>query len=82
MKTLSHTEQKTWHVHSFGKRNVFRLHLNESSEGFCQRGRRSTSFHVYGPKTEKAQEPTAESLVKGIWRPRVSEAEWKVWEGV
>ena len=28
----SSTERKTWQVHSFGKRNVFRLHLNESGE--------------------------------------------------
>ena len=27
-------------------------------------------FHVDGPKTEKAREPTAESLVPGIWRLR------------
>ena len=27
----SRTEQKTWQVYSFWKRNVFRLHLNESS---------------------------------------------------
>ena len=32
----SSMEQKTWQVYSFGKRNVFRLHLNESREGFCQ----------------------------------------------
>ena len=56
--------------------------MNESREGFCRRGRRRSSFHVDGPKTEKAQEPTVESQVKGIWRPRVSEAEWRVWEGV
>ena len=24
----SSTEQETWQVYSFGKRNVFRLHLN------------------------------------------------------
>ena len=59
----------------------FRLDLNESREGFCQRGR-GMSFHVDGPKTEKAQEPKVESLVRGIWRLRVSEAEWRVWEGV
>ena len=28
------TEQETWHVYNFGKRNVFRLDLNESREGF------------------------------------------------
>ena len=32
----SRTEQKTWRqAYSFGKRNVFRLHLNESREDFC-----------------------------------------------
>ena len=31
----------------------FRLHFNESREGFCRRGR-GRSFHVDGPKTEKA----------------------------
>ena len=59
------TEQKTWQVYNFGKRNVFRLDLNESREGFCWRGR-GRSFHVDGPKTEKAREPTVESLVRGI----------------
>jgi len=34
----SSTEQKTWQVYSLGKRNVFRLHLNESRERFCRRG--------------------------------------------
>ena len=53
--------------------------MNESREGFCQKGR-GRSFHVDGPKTEKAQEPTVESLVQGIWRLTVSEAEWRVWE--
>ena len=28
----SSMEQKMWQVYSFGKRNVFRLHLNESRE--------------------------------------------------
>ena len=48
----SSTEQKTWQVYSFGKRNVFSLHLNESRAGFCRRGR-GRSFHVEGPKTER-----------------------------
>ena len=43
-------------VYSFGKRNILRFDLNESREG----------FHVEGQQTEKAQEPTAESLVQGI----------------
>ena len=35
-----------------------------------------------GPKTEKARKPTVESLVRGIWRPRVSEVERRAREGV
>ena len=58
----SSTEQKTWRVYSFWKINVFRLHLNESREGFYRRGR-GRSLHIDGPKTEKAREPTVESLV-------------------
>ena len=75
------TEQKTWQVYNFWKRNVFRLDLNESRKGFCCRGR-GRSFHVDGPRTEKAREPTVESLVRGIWKLRVSEAEWRVQESV
>ena len=75
------TEQKTWQFNNFGKRNVFRLDLNESREGFCRRGR-GRLFHVDGPKTEKVREPTVQSLVRKIWRLRVSEAERRVWEGV
>ena len=41
----SSTKQKTLQVCSFRKRNVFKLHLNESGEGFCRRGR-GRSFHV------------------------------------
>ena len=37
------TEQKTWEVHNFGKRNVFRLDLNESREGFCRRDNTTTA---------------------------------------
>ena len=73
----SSTEQKTWQVYNFGKSNVFRLDLNDSREVFCRRGRGS-SFHVDGPKTEKAREPAMKSLVGGIWRLRVSEAEQRV----
>ena len=75
------TEQKTWQVYNFGKRNVFRLDLNECRESFCRRGRGRSSC-VDGLKTEKAQEPTVESLVQGIWRLRVSETERRVREGV
>ena len=48
-------------VSCFGKRNVLRLDVKESREGFCRRGR-GRSFHVEGPKTEKAREPTVGSL--------------------
>ena len=65
------TGQKTWQS---WERNIFRFDLKESGEGFCQRGKRR-SFHVERPKTQKALEPTVESLVKGIWRLGLSEAE-------
>ena len=61
----------------FVKRHVFRLDLNESREGFCRRGR-GRSFQVDGPKTEMARKPTAERLVRGIWRLRVSEVERRI----
>ena len=64
-----------------GKINVFRLDMKESRKGFCRRGR-GRSFHVDGPKTEKAREPTVENLVREIWRLRVSEVERRVHEGV
>ena len=64
-----------------GKRAGFRLHLNESREGFLLE-RKGKFIHVDGPKTEKVWEPAVESLVKQIWRLRVSEAERRVQEGV
>ena len=70
----SSTEQKTWQVHSFGKQNVFRLHLNESREGFCRR-ERGRSLPVDGPDREKAREPRMESVVRGIGRLSVSDPE-------
>ena len=41
------------------KENVLRFDGKESREGFCRIGR-GKSFHVEGPKTEKAREPTVE----------------------
>ena len=97
-RTNARTERKIWPVYFGGNRNVFGFDLKESIEGFCRRVR--GSFHVDGPKTEKAREPimeclvreptvesllrkpTVESLVQEIWRLRISEAEWKVGEGV
>ena len=62
-----------------GKIHFWRLDINESRDGFLRRG---GSFHnTQGPKTEEAQEPTVESLVRGIWmRFWISEAERRVWE--
>ena len=87
----SSTDQKTWQVYSLGNSNVFRLHFNETSEGFCWRGR-GRSFHVDRSKTGKTREravetgktrePAVESLVRGIWRLRGPEAERRVREGV
>ena len=71
---------KTWQVYWFGKRNVLRFELKESREGFCRKGR-ARSFHVQGLKTDKAQEPAVEILVRGVWRLRVSKAQRGVLEG-
>ena len=38
-------------------------------------GEKGRSFHEDEPKTEKAREPTVESLVGENWTRRVSEAE-------
>ena len=54
-----------------------RLGLNGCREGFCRRGR-GRSFQAEGPKTEKARKPTVDSLLRGIWRLRVSEAARRV----
>ena len=62
-------------------RNFFRFDLKETRQGFCWRGR-GRSFYTEGPKTEKAREPTVQSLVRGFWKLRVSEAERRVQEGV
>ena len=68
MKTVAHARRGFYY---FGKRNVFRLDLKQSREGYFRRGRGRT-FPVDGPKTEKAPEPKVESLVLGIWRRRES----------
>ena len=53
----------------------------ESRESFSRR-RRGRLFHVQGLKTEKAREPTVESLGgRNLEAERVSEAERTVREG-
>ena len=65
----------------FWRKKCLDVWLKESREGFCRRGR-GRSFHVEGPKTEKARESTVEHLVREIWRLSVSGADRKVREGV
>ena len=79
--TTAVPNEKIWQVYSFGKRNVLSFDLKESREGFWWKGR-ARSFHAEGLKTEKAREPKVESLVRRIWRLRVSEEEQRVREGV
>ena len=77
-------EQKTWQVYSdycFGKRDVFKSDLNESRECLFHR-RRRRSLQVEGLEREKVQAPTAENLIRGIWKLIISEAEWRVLEGL
>ena len=64
MNEHSSTVRKTY-VYNFGKRNVYRSHLNESREGSCPRGR-GRSLHVDGSKTEKVREPTVESGARNL----------------
>ena len=49
----------------FGKRNVFRLPLNESGECFCWIGK-GRSFHVDQPKTKKVCKPKVESGARNL----------------
>ena len=56
-----------------------RFELKESREGFVRKGR-AKSFHLEEPNTEKAQEPAVETLVRGVWRLRVSKAQRGVLE--
>ena len=63
-------ERKTRQVCCFAKADVLMLDLNESREGFFRRAR-GRSFRVEWPKTEMAQEPPVERLVRGIWRLRI-----------
>ena len=63
MKTAS-PNRKAWQVYSFEKINVFRLHLNDSREGFSQRGG-GNSFHVDGPETEEEEKAETNSEESG-----------------
>ena len=65
---------KTWQVCCSGKRKYLDVRFEGVQRGFLTE-RKGRSFHVERPKTEKAREPKVESLVRGIWRLRVSEAE-------
>ena len=91
----SSMEQKTWRVYSFEKRNGFRLDLNESIWRGCLSDRKGKVIPCRWTKNRKgaginsgesgtrnleAEGIRSKSLVQGIWRLRVSEAEWRVWE--
>ena len=60
-------DKDTWNRkhYNFGERNLFRLDLNESREGFYRTGRGRT-FYIDGLKIEKAQEPTVESGARNL----------------
>ena len=59
----------------------FKLHMNESTEGFCWRGR-ARPYRVDGRETENAREPTVESLVRRIWRLRSGRPADEFWDTV
>ena len=58
----------------FGKRIGLRLTPKESRFFFFFFRGRGKSFHMERPKTKKTREATVESLVRELWRLRVSEA--------
>ena len=58
-------EQRTWQVYYFGKRNIFRLDLNEFKEGFSRRGR-ERSFHADGPKQKRQWSNSGESGARNL----------------
>ena len=60
-KQNKQTESGKQPVYSFGKRDVFRLHLNESREGFCRRGV-IPNTHSYKINTKLMSYPRMEIL--------------------
>ena len=78
----SSTEQKTWQVYSFGKRNVLRLHLNESREGFLSERKGKAVPCRWTENNKGAGTNSGESGARHQETERVSEAERRVWEGV
>ena len=63
------------------KKKVLRFDLKDSREGFCPRGR-GRSFRAEGPKTKKGAATISGKSGTRIWKLTVSEAEWRVREGV
>ena len=55
-------------------KNGFTTSFLQEEEGAGKRCSECGSFHVEGPKAEKGQEPTMESLVRRIGRLRISDA--------
>ena len=51
----SSTKQKTWQVCSFGKRNVFRLYLNEYREGRWIKNRKGAGTNSGESKCSKSK---------------------------
>ena len=62
---------------------MFRLHLmNPERVSVGEEGEGHSMLMNPKKRKKKAREPTVESLVRGIWRLRVSEVEWRAREGV
>ena len=61
-------EQKTWQVYNSGKRNVFRLELNEAREGFCRRNNKPGDGFCGRKATLKSNLLTASgSYTHSLW---------------
>ena len=75
----SNMEPKTWQVYSFGKRNVFRLHLSESREAFCQREWEGHSMLMdWRQKRHANQQWRVWCEESGGWEYQKSREYWRV----
>ena len=66
----------------FREKKGFQVGLEGFQRGFCSERKRKDIPCRGAIKTEKSREPKVESLVRGIWRLRGSEAERRAREGV
>ena len=68
--------------HWGGKKNCFQVRFEGEKMAYFGEEGEIKSLHVEIWKTGKGRGPTVETLVQGVWRLRLSEAERRVREGM